>query len=86
MTSVRPSSTAFFDLGPTLLPPAPDGFLVPLGRSVHRLLAAPATGFQDAADLRRIVSDAESVSNQCGHSGLDPHITLAAEGFRPLDQ
>jgi hypothetical protein len=45
------------------LPPAPDGFLVPLGDPLHRLLAAPATGFQDAAHLGRVVGDSEPVSD-----------------------
>jgi hypothetical protein len=53
---------------------------------VYRLLAAPTTGLQNAADMGRMVRDPETVSDQSCHSGLDPHIPLEAERFRPLGQ
>jgi hypothetical protein len=74
----------FFDLGPTCLSPLLDGFLVSLGGSMYRLLAAPTTGLQNAADMGRMVRDPETVSDQGCHSGLGPHLPLEAESFRSL--
>src|ERR687896_1910484 len=50
----------FFDLGPTLFLPSLAGCLVSLARSGYWLLAAPATGLQDAADMGWIVRDPEA--------------------------
>jgi hypothetical protein len=77
---------AFFDFGPTLLLPLPDGGRVPLGRPVYWSLAAPATGFQDASHLGRVVGDPEPVSDQGGHSRLGPDLSWEAESFRSLGQ
>jgi hypothetical protein len=53
---------------------------------VHRLLAAPPTGLQDAADMGWMVRDPEAVSNQGGHSRLGPHIALETQGWGSLGQ
>jgi len=73
----------FFDLGPTLLLPAPDGFLVPLGSPMYRLLAAPTTGFQDAAHLEGSYETPQPVSNQGRHSRLGPDIPRKPKDSAP---
>ena len=83
---VRPSSLAFFECGPALLFPAPDGFFVPLLRATAGLLAAPAVLLEDAAHLGRVVFDPEVPSNDLGHSGLGPDVATKAKGRWSLGQ
>ena len=83
---VRPSSLDFFERGPALLFPAPDGFFLPLLRATAGLLAAPPILLEDAAHLGRVVFDPEVASDDLGYSGLGPDVTTKAQGRWPLGQ
>ena len=68
----------FFVLGPTFSLPSPNGFFIPLGRSVYRFPAGPTTSFQVTTHMGGMVRDPEPVSNRGRHSGLGPNVDLVS--------
>jgi hypothetical protein len=83
---VRPSSRAFFQGGPALLFPVPDGCLVPLAGALQGLLAAPGVLLEDAPYLGGVVLDPEVASDNLGHPGLGPAVAAKTQGLGSLGQ
>src|SRR5262249_19623735 len=69
-----------------LLPPLPDLLLVPLQRSPHRPMAAPAQLPQNAPRLCGVVLHPAFVLDQMGHTPRSPQARSVTQHLRPTLQ
>jgi hypothetical protein len=82
--SVRPSQSAFFELGPAHLLPLLDSLLVAPARPPGWPLATPVEFAQDAPYLRGIVPHAMLLLDQLGHPRQRPQPAQISELLGPL--
>lgn len=83
---VRPSSRAFFQLGPAFAAPALNRNLIPLAGAFDWLLAAPVNLLEQAPNVGQRVCHTECPLDHAAHTRPCPHRTPKTEVFGPLTQ
>lgn len=78
---VRRSQSAFFNLGPAVLLPLPDGLLVALQGFANRTLAGPVKLAQDAPDMVLVVPHSGPVFDEVAHAARGPQPGSKSECF-----
>src|SRR5208337_5112146 len=73
-------------LRPDFVPPALDGFLVPLNGSPDRHLGRPVQLLEQPADVVFVVADAKLLLDHLGDAGTGPYLTPKPVSFRAMPQ